>query len=290
LILLYTLLNLILFPKNKNEKDSCNQSSVDSIESKMSGQLYITSKFKQFINFDYNNNLEYDISAKLNMTRIRNGNLQRSKQELISELSFTRYIDSITVVDEDLIEFTSNWEFRFKSILNTLNLKIKSQFTNAYEYVYFRNTFTKVLAKELFFPVSVSIGTGFNYTFRKSNYINFSLIDIKTMLISKTISESNSDSHKLTGNLYHLPEVGLSINSSIYKSWSKETFSWRNNSKIFFKGFTKKDININLRNRFMYEIFKWINISFENQIIYDPIYTYRIQLKNEVVVGVLFKK
>ena len=289
-ILRFLIINMILFQKVKYETDSCNQLMKDSIKSEKNGQLYITSKFKQISNYHYDTGLEYDFSIKLNLARIRYGKLQRSKQELISELSFTKYVDSITEVNEDMLEFTGNWEFKMKSVLNTLQLKISTQFTNSYEYVYFNNSFNKVLAKELLFPVTVSLGTGLNYTFEKVNYINFSLVDIKTTLLSEKYAGANPEAKKISRKVYHIPQVGISINSSIYKSWSRNAFAWRNNSKIFAKGFTKDDININFKNRFMYEIYKWINISLENQIVYDPLFNYKLQLRNEVAVGVLFRK
>lgn len=289
-ILLFALLNMILFRNVNNEKDSCSQFIQDSITTKKSGQLFITSKFKQIINYHDDTGLDFDFSIKLNLIRVRNGKFQQSKQELISELSFTKYVDSITEVNEDMIEFTSNWEFRAKSVLNTIHLKIVSQFTNSYEYIYSNNSFNKILAKEFLFPVTVSLGVGLNYTFEKVNYLNFSLVDIKTTLISQNYAGTNPEAKKLSSKIYYVPQVGISINSSIYKSWTREAFIWRNNSKIFAKGFTKNDININFKNRFMYEIYKWINISLENQIIYDPLFNYKLQLRNEVVVGVLFRK
>ncbi len=289
-ILLFILLNMILFQKDKFEIDSCTNPLTDSVKIKKNGQIYVTSKFRQISNYLDDTGQQFDLSIKLNLTRLKSNRWQRSQQELNSELSFTKYLDSITIVDEDMIDFNSNWEFKFKSLLNTINLKIKSQFTNSYEYIYRNNSFNKVLAKEFFFPITISIGTGFNFSFDKSSYINISLFDIKTTLISKAFGKSSEGSKKLTPQLYHIPQVGISITSSIHRSWSKETFFWRNNSKIFVKGLTKNDININFKNRFMYEIYKWINVSLENQIVYDPLFNYKLQLRNEVVVGVLFRK
>ena len=158
-------MNLILLHQQRSIADSCLTKMKDTIIVKNKGQLYVSTSFKQLTNHHNDNGFNLNLSTKLNLSRTKTGNSSRSKQELNSELSFTKYIDSIIVVYDDEIEYTGNWEYQSLSILNTINLKIKSQFTNSYNYKYQSNGFNKVLSKKLFSPTLFSLGTGFNFKF-----------------------------------------------------------------------------------------------------------------------------
>lgn len=269
--------------------DTCKVLSGDTIKREHQRQLFLTTQFNQIKNFHSKTNINADFTGKFNSVKKKHSGRNTSKQEFIAEICFTKYLDSIIVVTSDLLEFTGNWQYKGLSVLNTLNVNVKTQLTNSYDYFYYNNAFGKALSTQPLLPITINIGYGFNFSFKNNNYINVSLIDIKAKLISENSKFQYLKSQKFTKKLRSIPVVGLSLNSSIYKSWMKATVSWKSSSKIFAKGFTKDDITIDFKNRIMYEIYKSINVSFENQIVYDPLINYNLQLKNEVIIGVLFR-
>lgn len=271
--------------------DTLSAFTSDSLKATKSGQLYLATNFRQLQNFHNDNNYNLNFIGKLNLNRDKISSIYKSKQEFIADIALTQYIDSVLEVEQDEIEFNTNWDFVQRSWLSTININIKSQLTNSTEYVFIKNEFIKVPAKLSFIPFIISLGTGFNYNLdNKIGIINFSPVDIKTTLLTNRIILNYPKHSRINSDLYYLSEVGSSITISILKNLSKEKLIWRNNSRIFIKDFTKEGITANLKNRFYYEIYKWINISFENQMVYDPIYNYKLQLRNEMILGVSFRE
>ncbi len=290
---IYTLLCIILLSYQVTAMDSIDSVFIknpDSSKTIKSRQLYLSTNFQQIINFHNENNLNLDITARYNLSRTKTAYLYKTRQEINLELSFTKYIDSILEVRDDEIEIKSNWEFSNLKIVNAINIDVKSQLTNSYEYTFTKNEFIKVLSKQTFFPAILSIGTGFNFKFKKDNLINFSPVDIKTTILTDKLLLFYPLHNRISVNLYYQTELGTSITITIFKKWAKDLFSWRNNSRIFIKSLTKDGTTISSKNRIIYDLFKWINLSFENQLLYDPLYNYKLQLRNEMVLGVLFRK
>lgn len=270
--------------------DTISISKIDSCKISKSGQFYFASNFQQLVNFHNDNNFNLDITTRASLARNKSTRSYRSKQETNIELSFTKYIDSIIDVRDDEIELKGNWEFQFINVVNSININIKTQMTNAYEYTFLKDEFIKVLSKQPLLPIIFNIGTGFNFDFRKGNLVNFSPVDLKTTFLSDKISSFYPQHKNVSSNFSYMTEIGSSITVSINKSWAKDLFNWRNSSRIFIKGLTKEDATLYTKNRIMYELFKSINISFENQMVYEPLYNYKLQVKNEIVLGVCFKK
>ena len=270
--------------------DTSKVSKPDSVSIEKKGQVYLATNFQQLINFHNNTNINLDIMAKLNLVRNKRSTIYRSRQEFNAEIAFTKFVDSIIDIRDDEIEFKSNWEFRLRSFVNSININLKSQLTNSYQYTFIKNEFRNVKSKQPLLPFIVSIGTGFNFTLKKNNFINLSPVDIKTTFLSEQILYFYPGYQKINPHLFYFPELGISITTSFYKIISNGSLIWKNNSRIFLKGPTKNDATIYSKNIFLFEINKWINISFENQLIYDPIYNYKLQLRNELVLGVSFKK
>ena len=252
-------------------------------------QLYITSKFNHLSNYHSSTNFNFDLSTKYNYSKKSIRNNLKAKIELSAQLDLTKYIDSVTTIGNDQLEFIGNYESKINSIINTLNVNITSQFANSYQYKFQNNAFVKFLATQPFLPIVVGIGVGFNLNCTKNNYINLSIADIKTTFISERMSHYIPGSATLTNDLNYIPELGISISSLFTGSWLKETLTWRNNSRVFAKGLTKKDFQLTMKNRLMYEIAKWVNLNYETQILYDPEYNYKFQFKNEISIGLLFK-
>lgn len=273
-----------------NTVDSTMHSKSDSEKVINSRQLYIAANFQQLINFKNNNNLNFDISTRYNQNRNKTGPLHKTRQELNVELSFTKYVDSIIEIRDDAIEMKSNWEFHSLKVVNALNLELRSQFTNSYEYTFTKNELIKALSKETLFPAVICLGTGFNFKLKKDNLINFSPVDIKTTFLTEKLILFYPAHNRLSERFFYQTEIGTSLTVTIYKIWAKDQLSWRNNSRIFIKDLTRAGATFYSKNRIMYELYKWINLSFENQLLYDPIYNYKLQLKNEMVLGVSFRK
>ncbi|MFZ7114894.1 MAG: hypothetical protein ACO1G9_05905 [Bacteroidota bacterium] len=289
----YSFLISILLPCYSfawNTVDSTMNSKSDSEKVINSRQLYIAANFQQLINFKNNNNLNFDISTRYNQNRNKTGPLHKTRQELNFELSFTKYVDSIIEIRDDAIEMKSNWEFHSLKVVNALNLELRSQFTNSYEYTFTKNELIKALSKETLFPAVICLGTGFNFKLKKDNLINFSPVDIKTTFLTEKLILFYPAHNRLSERFFYQTEIGASLTVTIYKIWAKDQLSWRNNSRIFIKDLTRAGATFYSKNRIMYELYKWINLSFENQLLYDPIYNYKLQLKNEMVLGVSFRK
>jgi hypothetical protein len=270
--------------------DTTSISKQDSTKTIHSRSVYIATNFQQLINYRDDTNFSFDLTSRINLHRNKSALAYRSKQELNIELSFTKFIDSIVDVREDEMEIKSNWEFRIRNYLNSINFSIKTQMTNDYDYTFIKGDFLKLLSKQPFLPAIFNLGTGFNLKLKNESFVNFSPVDFKVTLISDEITPFYPDYFVLGSNLFYLAEIGTSITVSINRSGARKLFSWRNNSRIFIKGLTKDGTTIYLKNRIMYEIMKAVNISFESQVVYDPIYNYKLQIRNDIILGISFRK
>lgn len=270
--------------------DTASTIKKDSTKIINTRSFYLATNFQQLINFHNTNNFNLDITSRVNLTRNKSVSNYRSKQEANIELSFTKYIDSIVEISDDVLELRSNWDFQFKDVKNAININIKSQMTNSYDYIFIQNELMTVLSKQPLFPAIFNLGTGFNFTFSEGNLVNFSPVDIKTTVLSDKISVFYPEHKKLIPGFFFITEIGSSVTVSINTTWARKLLSWRNSSRVFVKDLTKDGTTIYSKNRIMYEIYRSINISFENNLVYDPIYNYKLQMKNEIVLGISFRK
>ena len=47
---------------------------------------------------------------------------------------------------------------------------------------------------------------------------------VRSRGLGDVYKRQNPEAKKLSNKIYHVPQVGISINSSIYKSWTREVF------------------------------------------------------------------
>lgn len=220
-------------------------------------------------------------SAKINSSNAIFFEKHRSKKEITFNYSYTHYIDSLWIKTNDQFYFSYNWSKNNNVLSSSFILNYKTQLTNTE----IRNRTGSKLIGQFGFPSILNLGIGLNYQLKSVNYLHFSLLNLQETLISSNLILNRSEFKKLTPDLEFQQQLGFSLVSSLKFRLTKK-LTWRNNSKMFFRGLKRDDLNFDIRNQFIIDIYKKVKLCLDSRVFFNPLIQSKIQMSNEILLGI----
>ena len=210
-----------------------------------------------------------------------------------SNLGYFKIVDSVWIKNNDYWRLNATLiENQNKLFTHTYSLNARSQFLEAWKYVYDAGTDTKEkrLKSTFFNPAIITLAYGLSWSFWDFSYINFNFAAINFNTKPRFEQQQPND-HELakTKKMYLYADYGMNLQTSIFKEITPYT-NWENYTNFFTNGINKQQINLDFANKIIFKVIKFVQFTITNHILYDPLYSNKLQYQNDFTLGLVFDK
>jgi hypothetical protein len=235
-----------------------------------------------------NNSINFYSSAILEY-RKNTTKLYRLHQ-LNTEISYSKYLDSIWVKEADYFYLNNIWTFNSTaSIKNSFTFNLKTQIADTWLYRTSRPSLKKWTSGPLL-PASVVAGYGLNIKWDNGSFINFSFAALK-LNTHPHFETSNTEIKNsiVTDKVIYSSTYGLQMQIYFTVQINKILY-WEYRTLFFTSGIDKHDLNFDLQNTVSCSPVKFLKIKFDQKASYDIIASENIQLRFELLLGISMGK
>jgi len=226
-------------------------------------------------------NVNYDTTAQHWETHLR----------LNVELGYMKFTDSTWNKNTDYLDFSAdvvkNTERKFE---NVFSFYFNSQLLPSYE-MYYNDSgyYEKTRTVGCGNPMNIDLGYGAAVHFWKTSRININFVTLRTSTMPVLVDTKTDESDMIYKKTLISSEYGLSLQTYIRKNFGARV-RWENYSRFFGNAINREKFDIDLRNRVIIKIFKYLDFIVDSRIRYLPYAPYKFQSRNELMLSFTFEK
>lgn len=253
----------------------------DSIRNQKEIDVILSANISQQKNIEETTINILTLASKINYYSASIFTKYRSKKELSINYSYSHYIDSLWIKTNDQLYYSYNWSKKNKGFSRSLIFNFKTQLTNTV----IRTRIETRLIGQFGFPSILNLGIGINFQLKEDNYLHISLLNIQETFITSKLNLNRKEFKSLNHDFEFQQQLGVSVVSSLKFKLTKKVI-YRNNSKLFIRGLKNNDMNFDIRNQFIVDIYKKVKLCLDNRVFFNPLIQTKIQMSNEILLGI----
>ncbi|NNF02528.1 MAG: hypothetical protein HKN22_07565 [Bacteroidia bacterium] len=206
----------------------------------------------------------------------------RTTINLVTDLSYKYYIDSIAIKQKD------NWELRIlfqelhtSRIKNVFDVRYKTSLINNYD----RSNESSQWIEGFGNPAGLELSYGWQIALIEDAYLifNLSAFRIDTYPNLKKFELEGHTFFASDGALVYL-KLGLKSNIRIEKKF-KWGIYWRSIADAFINGMDASRLNANIANEFGIPVYEQLNLKLISELKYDPVISLKAAVTNQIMIS-----
>lgn len=273
-------------------QDSTASHGVCSFKRNITFSNNFSASYVNYKNWKYNGYNNFSFLLRSGWSYDTLGKNREAHVRLTAEVGYMKFTDSIWYKSSDYWDLSSevlkNSGKRFESVFS---FYCSSQFLSVYEdLVNDSGIVSKQWVSGFGNPMNIDIGYGTSIHFWKNSRVSLTFITLRTSTspIMDGTSLNEGEGYVYKGALIR-SEYGLGLQTQIRKSFGKR-IRWENNSRFFGNAIHRKKLDLDVRNRFIVKIFRYLDFIIDSKIRYVPLVPYKFQFRNELMLSFTFEK
>lgn len=272
--------------------DTLKTQRLDLPTSRFEINSYFATSFSYHKNWQRSRNNTISLNGSFTARHDKTTNVSEHHFLFKSDLSYTKFIDSIWQKETDTWMLSLQWNKKADNkFTRSWSLLANGQYLNTYSYVYGNDQrIHKKIVGDWSAPSSLEMGWGFNYAITQQSRINVTLATIKSSTRPRQADELVPENLFSFKRGYVVSDYGFGTQIFIKEYIGYSKLLWENVTTFFGNGISKDRIQFQTSNKLTMKVWKYMQIVFDTRIVYDPLFSYKLQFRQELIIGTYWGK
>lgn len=235
-------------------------------------------------------NLTYAASLFIQHDLQRSGGRQH-QHRIMADLSMVKFVDSTWSKGADFLSASLLWSKAERKWTHSYSVQFATQFLPDVTYEY--NTGSDLLEERnvggFGAPSTLELGYGATWLPWPRSSIQFAFATLKLSASPKYYTTlGNAGVLAETDQNTYSVQYGASMIANINRKLSPR-LDWINSTRLFVNGLSADQLSLNMRNRVIVKIWKFVQLRLDTRLVYDPRRSYDLGFSQEVLLGVFYE-